>query len=131
MKRWLVIGGVILLISYIIAYRFLRGATMVVRNAEVFVHTRDFRYEWEARLFYPAAYVEWLLFSSSAHTPIRSATVEPFNSESFCELINAITFGRGSPSRTGGCGATLTSQPIAPVDSRKHSEPIADGVLKA
>ena len=131
MKRWLVIGGVILLISYIIAYRFLPWRNCGrFRNAEVFVHTRDFRYEWEARLFYPA-YVEWLLFSSSAHTPIRSATVEPFDSESFCELINAITFGRGSPSRTGGCGATLTSQPIAPVDSRKHSEPIADGVLKA
>jgi hypothetical protein len=23
-------------------------------------HTRDFHYEWEARLFYPAAYIEWL-----------------------------------------------------------------------
>jgi hypothetical protein len=62
MKRWLIIGLVILLISYIIAYRFLPWRDCGrFRNAEVFVHTRDFRYEWEARLFYPAAYVEWLL----------------------------------------------------------------------
>jgi hypothetical protein len=62
MKRWLILGVAILLISYIIAYRFLpfRDATRF-RNAEVFVHFRDFHYEWEARLFYPAACVEWLL----------------------------------------------------------------------
>jgi hypothetical protein len=61
MKRWLVIGAVIF-IGYIVAYRFLpwRDASRF-RNAELFVHTRGFRYEWEARLFYPAAYVERVL----------------------------------------------------------------------
>jgi hypothetical protein len=65
MKRWLVIGAVVLLFGYIIAYRFLpwRDASRF-RNAEVFVHTRDFRYDWEARLFYPAAWVEWLLIQT-------------------------------------------------------------------
>jgi hypothetical protein len=63
MKRWLVVVAAALLIaSYIIAYRFMpwRHASRF-RNAEVFVHTRDFGHEWQARLFYPAAYVEWLL----------------------------------------------------------------------
>ena len=61
MKRWMIaIAASILLLSYIAAYRFLpwRDASRF-RNAEVFVHTIDFRYEWQARLFYPAAYVEW------------------------------------------------------------------------
>ena len=62
MKRWLIIGALTLLTSYTIAYRFLpwRRADRF-RNAEVFVHTREFPHEWEVRLFYPAAFVEWLL----------------------------------------------------------------------
>ena len=63
MRRWVIaIAAIVLLVIYIAAYRFLpwRDASRF-RNAEVFVHTRDFRYEWEARLFYPAAYVEWQL----------------------------------------------------------------------
>ena len=63
MKRALIFStAALLLVSYIVGYRFLpwRDAGRF-RNAELFVHTRDFRYEWEARLFYPAAYVEWLL----------------------------------------------------------------------
>ena len=62
MRRWIIaIAAIVLLFSYIAAYRFLpwRDASRF-RNAEVFVHTRDFKYEWEAGLFYPAAYVEWL-----------------------------------------------------------------------
>ena len=32
-------------------------------NAELFVHTRDFHYPWEARdHFIPAAYIEWLSY---------------------------------------------------------------------
>jgi hypothetical protein len=27
----------------------------------LFVHTRDFHYPWEARVFYPAGYIEWFL----------------------------------------------------------------------
>jgi hypothetical protein len=49
MKRWLVIGGVILL-SYIIAYRFLPWRNCGrFRKTEVFVHTREFRYKWQAQ----------------------------------------------------------------------------------
>jgi hypothetical protein len=62
MRRWIIaIAAIVLLLSYIAAYRFLpwRHASRF-RNAEVFVHTRDFPYEWEERLFYPAAFVEWL-----------------------------------------------------------------------
>ena len=60
MKRWVISGAIILLVGYSIAYRFLpwRDAARF-RNAELFVHTREFRYEWEGRLFYPAAYMEW------------------------------------------------------------------------
>ena len=53
MKRWLIIGALTLLTSYTIAYRFLPW-----RRADRF---RKFPHEWEARLFYPAAFVEWLL----------------------------------------------------------------------
>ena len=62
MKRWIISGALILLVGYIIAYRFVpwRDAGRF-RNAELFVHTRDFHYAWEARVFYPAAYIEWLL----------------------------------------------------------------------
>jgi len=63
MKRWLIaVAAMLLIVTYIAGYRFLpwRDASRF-RNAEVFVHTRDFRYEWETRLFYPAAYFEWLL----------------------------------------------------------------------
>lgn len=61
-RRVIAIAAIVLLVVYIAAYRFLpwRDASRF-RNAELFVHTRDFRYEWEARLFYPAAYVEWQL----------------------------------------------------------------------
>ena len=61
-RRIIVFAAVLLAICYGAAYRFLpwRDASRF-RNAEVFVHVRDFRYEWEARLFYPAAYIEWLL----------------------------------------------------------------------
>jgi hypothetical protein len=59
-KRWVISGAIILFVGYIIAYRFLpwRDAGRF-RNVELFVHTREFRYEWEARFFYPAAYIEW------------------------------------------------------------------------
>jgi len=62
MRRSLIICAALLLATYIVAYRFLpwRDAGRF-RNAEVFVHTRAFRYDWEAQIFYPAAYVEWLL----------------------------------------------------------------------
>ena len=63
MRRWVIaIAAIALLVIYVTAYRFLawRDASRF-RNAEVFVHTREFRYGWEARLFYPAAYVEWRL----------------------------------------------------------------------
>ena len=63
MKRWVIGSAAILLVaSYVVAYRFLpfRDATRF-RNAEVFVHVRDFQHEWQGRLFYPAAYAEWLL----------------------------------------------------------------------
>jgi hypothetical protein len=62
MKRWIISGALILLVGYIIAYRFVpwRDAGRF-RNAELFVHTRDFHYPWEARVFYPAGYIEWLL----------------------------------------------------------------------
>ena len=61
-KRWVISGAIILLFGYITGYRFLpwRDAGRF-RNAELFVHTRDFHYAWEARFFYPAAYIEWLL----------------------------------------------------------------------
>ena len=61
-RRIIVFAAVLLAICYGAAYRFLpwREASRF-RNAEMFVHVRDFRYEWEARLFYPAAYIEWLL----------------------------------------------------------------------
>ena len=61
MKRWLIIGTLILAISYIASYRLLpwRRAERF-RNAEVFVHIREFPHEWEARLFYPAGYAEWM-----------------------------------------------------------------------
>jgi hypothetical protein len=63
MRRWVIaIAAIVLLVIYIAAYRFLPWRDALrFRNAEVFVHTRDFRCEWEARLFYPAAYVEWRL----------------------------------------------------------------------
>jgi len=63
MRRWFIaIALILLVVSYTAAYRFLpwRDASRY-RNAEVFVHTRDFRYVWEVRLFYPAAYIEWQL----------------------------------------------------------------------
>jgi hypothetical protein len=61
-KRWVNSGAIILLVGYIIAYRFLPWCDAGrFRNAELFVHTRDFHYAWEARFFYPAAYIEWLL----------------------------------------------------------------------
>src|SRR4029453_1792226 len=63
MKRWVISGAITLLVGYSIAYRFLpwRDAGRF-RNAELFVHTREFRYEWEGRLFSPAAYMEWRMF---------------------------------------------------------------------
>jgi hypothetical protein len=62
MRRWLMIGALVVVGSYIVGYRFLPwGRADRFRNAEVLVHTREFSHEWEARLFYPAAYVEWLL----------------------------------------------------------------------
>ena len=69
-KRWVISGAIILLFGYITGYRFLpwRDAGRF-RNAELFVHTRDFHYAWEARFFYPAAYIEWLL--SRAHPQPR------------------------------------------------------------
>jgi hypothetical protein len=63
MKRWLILVlAMLLVVTYLAGYIFLacRDASRF-RHAGVFVHTRDFRYESEARLFYPAAYVEWLL----------------------------------------------------------------------
>jgi hypothetical protein len=62
-RRWLIAIAAILVVGgYVVTYRFLpwRNASRF-RNAEVFVHTRDFRHEWEVRLFYPAAYIEWQL----------------------------------------------------------------------
>ena len=54
--------AVIVVASYALAYRFVpqRDASRF-RNAEVFVHVRDFSQPWQARVFYPAAFVEWLL----------------------------------------------------------------------
>jgi hypothetical protein len=63
MKRWLILAGAMLLLaSYAICYRYLpfRDASRF-RHAEVFVHVREFRHEWQGRLFYPAAYIESLL----------------------------------------------------------------------
>lgn len=64
MRRGLIcVTAVLLVVSYAAAYRLLpvRREASRFRNAEVFVHTREFRHESEARLFYPAAWVEWLL----------------------------------------------------------------------
>jgi hypothetical protein len=65
MKRWALGTAILVLATYIVAYRFLpyRDCSRF-RHAEVFVHVRDFKYEWEGRLFYPAAFVEWLLISA-------------------------------------------------------------------
>jgi hypothetical protein len=62
MKRCLILAAILLIASYAITYRALpyRNASRF-RHAEVFVHVRDFHHEWQARLFYPAAYIEWLL----------------------------------------------------------------------
>jgi hypothetical protein len=62
MKRCLILAAILLIASYAITYRALpyRNASRF-RHAEVFVHVRDFHYEWQARLFYPAGYIEWLL----------------------------------------------------------------------
>jgi hypothetical protein len=63
MKRWIIpVLAIAILASYAVAYRFVafRDATRF-RNAEVFVHTRAFQHDWQAELFYPAAYIEWLL----------------------------------------------------------------------
>ena len=60
MKRWVMaVAAIMLLVIYFAAYRFLPWRDVSrFRNAELFVHTREFPHEWEARLFYPAAYVE-------------------------------------------------------------------------
>jgi hypothetical protein len=63
MRRWLIAIVAILVVGgYVVTYRFLpwRNASRF-RHAELFVHTRHFRYVWEVWLFYPAAYVEWRL----------------------------------------------------------------------
>src|SRR5207302_10844507 len=54
--------AIAILASYAVAYRFVafRDAARF-RNAEVFVHTRAFQHDWQAEVFYPAAYIEWLL----------------------------------------------------------------------
>ena len=61
--KWIIIATVALLsLLYIAAYIYLPDRdSSRWRNAEVFVHTRIFKHDWQVTLFYPAAYIESLL----------------------------------------------------------------------
>ncbi len=66
MKRTLLFLLTSLLVGYVVAYMLLpQRRPTPLRNAGKFAHVREFPYDWQVSVFYPAGLVEWGMIAAN------------------------------------------------------------------